>query len=67
VACAVVSRTYSESVQLPSSQTYLQRPSPWRRATAERQNVESHSYRSVEEILSTFIQLADVGSHHLEY
>jgi len=48
-------------------QTYLQRPSPWGRATAECQDVENHSYRNVEEILSTFIQPADVGSHHLEY
>ena len=47
--------------------TYLQRPSPWGRATAERQDVESHSYRNAEDILSTFIQPADVGSHHLEY
>ena len=49
------------------SQTYLQRPSPWGRATAERLDVESHSYRNAEEIFSTFIQPADVGSHHLEY
>jgi len=48
-------------------QTYLQRPSPWGRATAERQDVESHSYRNAEDILSTFTQPADVSSHHLEY
>jgi len=43
------------------------RPSPWGRATAERQDVVSHLYRKAEEIFCTFIQPADVGSHHLEY
>jgi len=48
-------------------QTYLQRPSPLGRATAERQDVVSNSYRKADDILSTFIYPADVGSHHLEY
>ena len=39
----------------------VQHPSPWRWATVERQDVESHSYRKAEGVLSTFIQPADVG------
>jgi len=60
-------RFYEFCHEFKSPQTYLQRPSPWGRATAGRQDVVSHSYRKAEEILSTFIQPADVGSHHLEY
>jgi len=47
-------------------QIYLQRRSSCGRATAGCQNVP-RSHRKAEEILTTFIQPANVGSRHLEY
>jgi len=70
-AAATAERSAPSSVSsaaVESPQTYLQRPGSWGRATAGRQDVVSHVHTAnAEGILTTFIQPADVGSHHLEY